>query len=454
LTLHAVRVVLALSEMAVRRRCWVWTARRRGKASSFTPRFTTGELSAFLGLPEKKARLALKELQLLGLVEFSETRLVVASSLDDVALTAAERVEFEEWLSKLTPRASFPIPRSILALACESSSRAFIATVLGVCLRCSWYYPSRKEWRGRGRLSLSWLSESFGVCPRALKSAKKQLMGLGWIHQEQTSRFGDRLIINPAWRRWVATKEFGGVGEHASAPAAGPKNAPPPPHSGPKNAPPKREENLPTEGKYQRQSPPERREPPGPGVQIQGIQKPQDNSPEIPPPRLSQILPADFRDVGRALELFRQAAKCGLVPNSSEHSRLLWMAAIERARTVPARSPAAVFLYLVKNRKWDYLSDGHFEAANARLKAHLHGPRGKAPPIFVPIGRKIPAAPPRPQLSKDALLVQVVRNELARRGHPGDIFPALRAHAGFTRERFEAAVAEIDNRGRNFAHAV
>ena len=57
------------------------------------------------------------------------------------------------------------------------------------------------------------------------------------------------------------------------------------------------------------------------------------------PPRLSDIRPEDFRDVGRALELFRQAVKCGLMPNDSEHSRLLWMAAIERARTVPARNP-------------------------------------------------------------------------------------------------------------------
>ena len=73
------------------------------------------------------------------------------------------------------------------------------------------------------------------------------------------------------------------------------------------------------------------------------------------------------------MELFRQAVKCGLVPNDSEHARLLWMAAIERARTVPADNPAGLFLFLVKNRKWDFLSDGHFEAANTRLKAYLYG---------------------------------------------------------------------------------
>ena len=60
------------------------------------------------------------------------------------------------------------------------------------------------------------------------------------------------------------------------------------------------------------------------------------------------------------------------------------MAAIERARTVPARNPAGVFLFIVKNRLWKYLSDGHYEAANARLKAFLHPPMPKVLPVLTP----------------------------------------------------------------------
>ena len=62
------------------------------------------------------------------------------------------------------------------------------------------------------------------------------------------------------------------------------------------------------------------------------------------------------------------------------------------------------------------------------------------PPLLVP---RASVEPPRPRFSKDALLVQVVRDELARKGYRGDPFPALRAHAGFTRERYEAALAEL-----------
>ena len=119
-----------------------------------------------------------------------------------------------------------------------------------------------------------------------------------------------------------------------------------------------------------------------------------------------------------------------------------------RARpTVPAENPAGLFLFLVKNRKWDFLSDGHFEAANARLKAYLYGgPRSEVPTFAT----ACPSSP-RPRLSKDALLVQAVRNELAKRGLRCDLFPVLRSQAGWDRPRFEAALAELEGIPRESA---
>jgi hypothetical protein len=116
------------------------------------------------------------------------------------------------------------------------------------------------------------------------------------------------------------------------------------------------------------------------------------------------------------------------------------MAAIERARTVPARNPAGVFLFLVKNRKWDYLSDGHYEAGNTRLKAFLYPPM----PEVVPVPAPRLAAPRRsqPVLSKDAELVRLLREKLGTEGV--SIFAALRAHAGWDRDRYAAAVIELE----------
>ena len=113
------------------------------------------------------------------------------------------------------------------------------------------------------------------------------------------------------------------------------------------------------------------------------------------------------------------------MPNDSEHSRLLWMAAIELVHAVPAKNPAGLFLSLVKNRKWDFLSDGHFDGANARLKAYLHGPVPDVPPFLVP---RITS--PCPRLSRDALLVQVVQNELKRGVRTDPFAPSLASRLG------------------------
>ena len=85
-----------------------------------------------------------------------------------------------------------------------------------------------------------------------------------------------------------------------------------------------------------------------------------------------------------------------------------------------------MFLFLVKNRKWEYLSDGHYEAGNARLKAFLHPPMPEVLPV--PSPRLAAPEPSRLGLSKDAELLRVLRDKLG--GQRVSIFAALRSHAG------------------------
>ena len=468
LTLRAVRVGLALFELRIRRAAYIWTEKRRGnKVPDFIPRYSAKEVGDYCGLPEKRAKAALAELQSLGLLaEFTESSILFASSLESLALTPEQRTEFRAWLAVLTKRKRVPIPRRILALACESSAPALIAVILGVCLRCSWLRPG-EGFSFTGRIACSWLARRFGISLRAIQQAKEHLVGLGWIERKgNINRFGETIGINPTWHRLVALPEI--QGEAQKNQRAGEEDFPPPAdvsstslpegggagtNSAGVEAPAGTNsagvslirESLPSEEfKNQRESrADERPEKFGLGISISqegGEEKTPTAttaSETLPPPRLSAIRPEDFQDVGRALELFRQAVKCGLVPNDSEHTRLLWMAAIERARTVPAENPAGLFLFLVKNRKWDFLSNGHFEAANARLKAYLY-PRAEVPTFAT-------ARPSleRPTLSKDALLVQAVKNELAKRGLRCDLFPVLRSQAGWDRARFDAAMAEL-----------
>ena len=471
----AVRVGLGLFELRLRRKAYIWTERKAGRGvREFVPHYSASELARLCGLPEKRARAALRELLELGvLAEFSPVSIRFACSLDEVKLCPEQRSAFRSWLVSLTKRRQVPIPRRVLVLACESSSRALIAAVLGISIRCSWLRPG-EGFTFSGWVSCLWLSRLFRLSPRSIQSAKEHLMGLGWIERTgKVGRNGELVAINPLWDRLLGTTsepvpvngDTSGEQERRSEGAGGPDSER---ASGTNSAGVKEpsgtdsaevsliRESLPTEEtKHQRESrPAARAENSGPGVLISGKGQEEKNTKtptELPPPRLSKIRAEDFRDVGRALELFRQAVKCRLMPNDSEHSRLLWLAAIERARTGPAKNPAGVFLHIVKNRKWDYLSDGHFDAANARLKAHLHGPPSEIPRFSLRPALDRPSAPARPQLSRDALLLQVVKNELAKRGSRCDPFPLLRSQAGWNRTRFENAAAELENSPRNFA---
>ncbi|CAN0497995.1 unnamed protein product, partial [Phaeothamnion confervicola] len=115
LSLHAVRVLLALHELGIERMAHVWTEKKRGRGiPESTPRFGVWELSKHCGLPEKRARAALNELILLGLVEFSPERISFARSLEELSLSEEQRSEFSGWLASLTKRLRVPMPRRIL----------------------------------------------------------------------------------------------------------------------------------------------------------------------------------------------------------------------------------------------------------------------------------------------------------------------------------------------------
>jgi hypothetical protein len=538
ISLRAVRVGLALFELRIRRAAYVWTERKQNdRTPDFIPRYTVHEIADFVGLPPKKARAALAELLRLGIVaEFDETLILFPRSLDSVHLSVEQKAEFEEWAATtFKKRKRIPIPRRALALAVESSFPAQIATILAVCLRCCFYFPKEKRYKGSGRISCAWIAATFGVCLRAVKRARTALVALGWIEPTgKINRRGEVVAINLAWERLTGLAEAtenpearaGGelppevepAGQDepqatSTHPSSGPQNAPLPPPTGPRNAPPLLGSESPLgERNTRRESPEEPPVPPcvhptvepspaaGPGISFspsggeekyqdtsrnvpsappaefgpgvfssrveeqenppqqpslparpeisphQGREKSQDRSEVLPPPRLSDIRPEDFKDVGRALELFRQAVKCGLMPNDSEHSRLLWMAAIERARTVPAKNPAGLFLFLVKNKKWTFLSEAHFDAANRRLKAYLFGDRPKTSPLAGGLftGKSVQESA-TPRLSRDALTIQAVRSALAQKGlRVADLLPHLRkVDPTWTRDRLNAAEAEL-----------
>jgi hypothetical protein len=156
----------------------------------------------------------------------------------------------------------------------------------------------------------------------------------------------------------------------------------------------------------------------------------------LPAPTLRAVRSEDLQDTGRTLELYGQAVKAGLV-TGSEADRLRFVAAAEHARAIGTTNPCGLFVRLVRGRLWSFLTQDDEDAANARLKRHLHGaPR---PPSGAP-----PAPAPRPVVSPDARVVEAVLHAARQAGYRGDAFYLLkRERPEWTRPRWAQAVAEL-----------
>ncbi len=118
--------------------------------------------------------------------------------------------------------------------------------------------------------------------------------------------------------------------------------------------------------------------------------------------RLPHVDAATLADTGKLLDLHQEAASRGLV-SAGEHGRLQFVSAAEHALALVRRDghgdPCRVFASLVNCGHWLYVTQADEEAANRRLKAHLHG---TTPPRAV---ERTPAVDPLAGLSPDARLV-------------------------------------------------
>jgi hypothetical protein len=457
LSLRAVRVGLALFEVRLRRLAYVRTERKAGRRPEFTPRFSVSELASLCGLPEARARAALRELIELGLLaEFSETSIRFARSLSEVRLSPEQLSAFRSWLGVLTKRQRVPIPRRVLILACESSSRALIAVILGGCLRCSWLRPG-DGFSFLGRVPCSWLARRFRLSVRAVQTAKAHLSEIGWLTLSgDITTSGELVSINPHWHRLSAVEDGNtqaeGVGKGPS-PAPAVTNSAGVEASSDTNSAGVSSYESPSLREHKNQ---DERESPGakapenpcPGVFEKPSKKTQAS---LPPPRLSNIRPEDLRLTERLIGqggLFAQAVKAGVL-SDCEADLLYFVACAERARTVEVRDPCGAFNALMKNRRRfvAFISGEQEDSARCRIREWRNSESPGGVSFFVPSiqSQLLPAEPPRPRFSKDAELVRILREKLGTKGT--SIFAALKSHASWDYPRYSAALAELDAAG-------
>lgn len=401
--------------------CHELAARRCVLKPGQSPDYQFAEVGRLIGGGgEEPARAAVARLQAVGLLTFSTSKLAFAASPEQLGENSLDG--FWAMLEKVTNnRRRVPVPRRILRFIAGGARQVVVATILGHLLRCLYYRDEACS--PVGAVKASWVASVFGVDARNVKEARGHLEDLGWLTprsspQWHQNRYGKTVEVNLAWSPSKAVEN--------PAPAALKSPPPPPPISAGSPPPDSSDRELSSRSENQKPAVPAER--PGFSTKTEEPKK----------PSLQNVVPEDLKDTGRLLVLFEEATRKGLL-RESERERLNFVAAAEHARVIGSRNPCGLFAWLVRRRKWEFITEGDDESAHRRLKVHLYGdPRERA---------EAPAPKPIvPRLSDDAQFVRTVRQVLRNQGLVMDAFEvASRARPGWSRERWDAAAKELDD---------
>jgi len=372
-----------------------------------------------------RIRCGLKNLARLGLLRCSKSSIELIQSPDELRTEGLSG--YWEAFGRVGNAAKrsqpVPVPRRVVRLLAGGSvGRGVGATMLGVMLRCLYRKRIDGTWVcvSGGMVSAAWVCGVFGIGRATVKHAFSHLENIGWLTRLETPHWprqqqGGRTVIDLTWSRPVG----GQGGEHESTPQTGQTEQ--------LSTPPDSISDL--------SSRRNKHQDPASGGPV-GVSKTKEQEKS---PSMRRIKVADLKDTERLLGLFGDATAKGFV-NGSPHDRLVFVAAAERALTKGTENPCGLFFRLVHRKLWHHITNDDEDAAHARLKRHFFGDTQQREPE-----PKQPRVSPRVELSEDARLVSAVLTVIRERRLRCEPFYLLRReYPGWTRERWDAAVDEIE----------
>lgn len=329
ITIRDLRVWLASFE---------FTARRDGAQCKFAPRPTHDELAKIAGLSPSQARRSLQQLERTNLLTWSPV-----GAFPMVPLPADhDELGFIDWVQSVENQARpVPVPRRTIRNLARANRKSVFATMFAHLMRCMYYRRGRVV--SGGRCKATWAAEVFGIHLRTVKAARRDLERRLWLIRGESSqyalnRWGPAVIINLRWR--------------PSARSA--KSPPPARQNRPQSPPPILDKKL-----FYRRS--KNQEPPigrCDGVRIRV---------ESSSPSISRVHPRDLEASERIEALRKQAIQLGLMRDTS-CDRLRFHGAAEHARTKATSNPPGLFMWLIRQRKWSFITQEEEDRAVRKIK--------------------------------------------------------------------------------------
>jgi hypothetical protein len=332
ITWTAARVWCACVEMQAIREAAGRVRRQRRDKRPLQPEYSREELVEMTGLNRRMVARALVRLEDLELLHFHSKGIHLPEA---PMLEAAETIQ--ELSGGRSPKRPIPVPRAVLRFLARQPTAALGRVMLGYVVRGLTIDRQGGAVRSAGTVKASWLSDTLGLSQRAVRYAQSRLKQLGWICPDRGSKQW-KLNRTGAWFSirldWV--------------PAIAPLRV----EIGTPAAPLREDRKTPSEIKDQKLGVLERR-----GGE----------------PSLRNIQPGDLHDRGRLRVLFRQAVQRGWV-RSCEADALNFLAAAVRARSTPSRDPVRVFVALVRERRWNHITQAQEDQARRALRQPSNRP--------------------------------------------------------------------------------
>ena len=453
ITKRQLRIWFAAQEMLERRR---YTAKpEHSRETPRKPSYGLDEIKALVGGRGSKTadtaiKADLKKLGALGLVSITERSITFATSIDQLAVDDIEG--FWTMFNQLPhPRRRVPVPRRVLRALAGGFTSGMTAVVLATLIRSLFWHKDggagEGAYRVDGRTKREWIAEVFSITTRTVTDARARLIELGWLipletHQHLLNRYGTHDQINTEWKPLTTTsnESSGGVATQSDE---GESSTPSTDFSA-KSSSLINRSSSPTGNLNTRRPAPARAGTPGASLRSafktknkMGSRKNKSRSSRLP--NIRDIHANDLTDTGRLLELHRQAVKTGLA-NPSEAGRLDFVALAQRAR-MSGRKSGALFFWLLREKKTQFITHAAEEEAGRMIKEHLYGKqiREREGQQW---GREHRNTPTQPAdfTKEEQFVIACIR--VAKKHGIGD--PFRMAHAeGWTRSKWDRVYAEF-----------
>jgi hypothetical protein len=339
---------IRLLDLRVWLACFELVARRCRLQKGRLPRYQWREIQQLTGLSDTgHVRRAVARLQELGLLEWGQTRITFPASTRDVRVADADTMH--AWIRTVpNRRRKVPVPRRLLLYVARSQRRVLIATALGHILRCM-YYRERQCVSG-GRCKASWIAAVFEVDERTVKDARRSLILAGWLIPRESphwamNRWGLAVVANLSW-------DAPGRADRARSPHLARRiiTGSPPPYG-----------NRKVSSRFNNQKPAPRT--------VAGAST---GTPPGGPPNLRSIVELGLREPERLDRLFSQAVAQGLVRNTA-CDRLRFFGAAEHAENVGRRNKCGLFVLLIREGRWQFITPNDEDDARRKLKSFDFG---------------------------------------------------------------------------------